>query len=200
MSGPPNTLRQRGDRLVTRVLEATLIELARVGYEHLSIENIASRAGVNKTTIYRRWATTDALALSALESASDRDGLPDTGSLRGDLIAYLTGFREVCRTPAMLSLARMYFYGDASSPLNTIIRERVHQTQCSALLMFQRAIDRGELPPNTDIECLRDLFLGGAQSLILFQQEELSDEKLERTVSVLLLGAAAGAQSSPGEP
>ena len=57
----------------------------------------------------------------------------------------------------MLSLARMYFYGDASSPLNTIIRERVHQTQCSALLMFQRAVDRGEFPSNTEIECLRDL-------------------------------------------
>ena len=100
----------------------------------------------------------------------------------------------------MLSLARMYFYGDAGSPLNTIIRERVHQTQCNALLMFQRAVNRGELLAGTDLECLRDLFLGGAQSLILFQQQELSDEKLERVVSVFLLGAAAGAQSSPGQP
>ena len=185
---------------MAKVLEAALIEMAQVGYEHLSIENVAVRAGVNKTTIYRRWATTDVLALSALESASDQHGLPDTGSLQGDLLAYLIGFREVCRTPVMLSLARMYFGGNEGEGISSLIRERVHQTQCNALLMFQRAIDRGELPPNTDKECLRDLFLGGAQSLILFQDQELSDEKFKRIVSIFLVGAAAGAQFSTGRP
>ena len=48
--------------------------------------------------------------------------------------------------------------------------------------MFRRAVERGELPSETDLELLRDLVLGSAQALILFRHEEFTDEKIERAV------------------
>lgn len=193
MSSPSPVPRRRGEPVVAKVLETTLREIARVGHENLSIDEVAARAGVNKTTIYRRWPTPEALALSAFERAAPEDGLPDTGSLRGDLLAYLKAFREACRTPAVLSLVRMHFSGDFDSKLGALVKERARQGHCDALVMFTRAIDRDELPRDTDVELVRDLVVGSAQYLVLFQHDQCSDEKLERVVSVILCGAARGA-------
>ena len=93
----------------------------------------------------------------------------------------------------MRSLARMQFNGEFDNKLGVIVKERVYQTQWDALMKFHRAIERGELPAEADVELLRDLFLGSAQSLVLFQQQELSDFKLARIVSILLLGATNSA-------
>ncbi|AUX40013.1 TetR family transcriptional regulator [Sorangium cellulosum] len=202
MTSPPGAKQQRGEPLVAKILETTLGEIARVGYEHLSIEEVAARAGVNKTTIYRRWPTPEVLALCAFERFSDNEGISDTGSLRGDLIDYLRRYREVCRSPSMLSLTRMLFAGGLEGKLGALIRERIEKDECGALVMFQRAIERGELPGDTDIELVRDLLLGSAQNLILFRHEQCTDEKIARVVDIMLLGAAHGgrAQRAPSAP
>src|ERR1051325_7702158 len=69
------------------VLEDGLAELASVGFHAPRLERIAKRAGVNKTTLYRRWGTREVLMLEAItERASVKVPIPDTGSLRGDLL------------------------------------------------------------------------------------------------------------------
>lgn len=183
---------KRGEPLVAKILETTLEEVARVGYENLSIEEIAERAGVNKTTIYRRWATPEALVLAAFESASDHDGMSDTGSLRGDLIDYLRRYRAVCRSPVMLSLMRMLFAGGGKGKLCKIIKERIERSECNALVMFERAVARRELPKGTDLPLVRDLLLASAKNLILFRHDACTDETIERIVDIMLLGAAEG--------
>jgi AcrR family transcriptional regulator len=189
----PKTRKRRGEPLVAKILEATLSELARVGYDNLSIEEVAARAGVNKTTIYRRWPTPEALAVSAFESGSDQGHLSDTGSLRGDLLDYLRRYREVCRSPAMLSMVRMHFSGaSTSSTLAALIKERTEKGTCDSLVLFQRAVERGELPNGTDIELVRDLVLGSAEHLIIFRHERCSDKKIEQIVDLMLLGATTG--------
>ena len=78
----------RGSPVVARVLRATIEVLARIGYGALSIEDVANRARVNKTTVYRRWATKAELVRAALRSMGDeRVCEVSTGSLRGDLLA-----------------------------------------------------------------------------------------------------------------
>ena len=78
----------RGDELVAKVFRATLAEVGRVGVEHLSIEEVAERADVNKTTIYRRWPTPEGLARAALACAAESNtSPPDTGSLRASFDA-----------------------------------------------------------------------------------------------------------------
>jgi AcrR family transcriptional regulator len=78
----------RSERVREAVLEAAFGELIDVGYAALSVESIAVRAGVNKTTIYRRWPTLEDLLVDAL-TAWSRDAIPvpDTGSIESDLLA-----------------------------------------------------------------------------------------------------------------
>ena len=82
----------RSARVRAAALEATLAELAESGYPELTLARVASRAGVNKTTLYRRWGTREALVLDAmLELAGEGVKIPDTGSLHGDLLAIARG-------------------------------------------------------------------------------------------------------------
>ena len=79
--------RHRGETVVHDVIEAAREELARVGYRALRIEDVAARAKVNKTTIYRRWPTKVELVQETLKTMFDhQEPLPNTGSLRSDLV------------------------------------------------------------------------------------------------------------------
>jgi len=90
----------RGERLVTNVLEATIAELSRLGAENLSVESVAERAQVNKTTIYRRWPTPEKLVRAALlRIANEGILVPDTGSLRADLSKLIDMLRILLGSP-----------------------------------------------------------------------------------------------------
>jgi AcrR family transcriptional regulator len=181
---------QRGASLVAKVLDAALSEIALVGPDKLSIEDVSRRAGVNKTTIYRRWPDPESLALAAFEHGSGTGSVPNLGALRADLIEYLRQFREVCQSPAMLSLARMQFTGELSGRVGAMVKAKLEDENCNPLTMFERALERGELRPGTDLGLLRDLILGGAQYRMLFRHVSCSDGTLEQMVDVILSGAA----------
>lgn len=90
---PPETAsrpRVEGDREV-EILEATLDVLADVGYDRLTMDAVATRAKASKATLYRRWSTKVALVIDALLLTKGTPELPDTGSLRGDLLAAYCG-------------------------------------------------------------------------------------------------------------
>ncbi len=190
--------RRRGEHLVKKVLETTLEEIAQVGFDKLSIERVAVRAGVNKTTIWRRWPTTEALAMSALAQASDRAGLADTGSLRGDLIEHLRRMREVCRSPAMLSLLRLRFRPALDSALGIALAKRISQADEAWLVYFERAQARNELPQGLDAKELRDIVLGSGQYLIATRHLDLSDRTIEFLVDSFLYGAARPTSGTGG--
>src|SRR5215470_6464023 len=77
------------------ILDTTLSLLSTQGFDAMSIEEVATRAGVGKTTIYRWWDSKEALALEALQSLYTRHPITDTGNLRRDLIAMIEGFIQV---------------------------------------------------------------------------------------------------------
>jgi AcrR family transcriptional regulator len=82
------------------VYDATLAELVRCGYDQASVETIAARAGVHKTTIYRRWRTKDELVASALEAVADsRIEAPDTGDITADLRLLARAVRATLTSP-----------------------------------------------------------------------------------------------------
>src|SRR4051812_28120293 len=90
----------RSARVVSEVLSATLEVFSEHGYAGLSVEAVALRAGVNKTTIYRRWPTKVDLLGAALFSLRDEDPEPpDTGSLREDLVGVLRQLVTRIETP-----------------------------------------------------------------------------------------------------
>ncbi len=82
--------RRRGEELNAAIFEATLAELAEVGYSRLAMERVAARAGASKMSLYRRWPSRAELLIAALQH-QDRapEPAPDTGSLRDDVLAFL---------------------------------------------------------------------------------------------------------------
>src|SRR3954451_10610059 len=105
-SGRTEGGRAGGPRKAQEIFDATLDMLAAHGYEGLTIEGVAERSGVNKTTIYRWWPSKAALLGAALVEA-DLLGFepPDTGSLRGDFVAVVEGIRRLLTEPPARDIA-----------------------------------------------------------------------------------------------
>ncbi|MFI7618227.1 TetR/AcrR family transcriptional regulator [Nonomuraea terrae] len=142
------------------ITEAVLDELAEQGYARLSMEAVAKRAGVGKSALYRRWSSKQEMAISVIsEFSMEQVTVPDTGSLRGDLRAALDTLMKWLTHPRFSRIMPDLVAEAARNPelgeaVETLVgmpkRERV-------AAMFQRAIDRGELPQDTDLELALDL-------------------------------------------
>jgi AcrR family transcriptional regulator len=181
----------RGKQLVAKVMAATIAEMARVGADGLSIEDVAERADVNKTTIYRRWPTPDILARQALLCATETSSTPlDTGCLRSDLIELAREFRRVATSPDMQTIIRMRFAAGTRGRLSTLTSELQEKKHARSKAILQRAVRRGELPKRTDTELLHDVVLGALLYLVVFSRKRSDEARLGRAMRLILDGAA----------
>lgn len=178
----------RGQDILRAVLEA----LAVVGYRALSVEEVAEQAGVNKTTVYRRWPTKKDLVQAALSHlATEGLDVPDTGSLRRDLLALGRLYTERASTLESQSLFRVIAIESPHPELEAIgdaIRER-QQSLVAAIVA--RAVARGELEKGTDPRLLTTVFLGTIHSKLFFNKERVDEAFTARVVDLLLEGLAA---------
>ena len=143
-------LRKRGEALLDAVHQATLEEVAEYGLRGASMDRIAHRAGTGKAVLYRRWPNVRALALdtfaTTLEEQADLD-LPDTGSLRGDLIEHFQRFTTSISGPLGLVLRELISEAAHDSTVATEVQARFGiKLQSQAIAMLQRAMARGEIP------------------------------------------------------
>ena len=173
------------------ILAATLNLLAERGLAAMSIEEIAARAGVGKATIYRRWSSKGLLALDAfVTSFREQQPQPDTGTLRGDLIAALTSWvRAVTQTSMGQMLTGLIAEAQHDQELRAAWRDRVIEPlRVQHRIMLDRAVARGEIPASTDQDVVLDLFFGVAQHRLLLGHHPLDDEFIHQVVDVLLDG------------
>jgi AcrR family transcriptional regulator len=150
-------------RVTDAIRQATFDSLAEVGYGRLSIEAIAKRAGVSKTAIYRRWPSKQDLVLDLVTPIAVRAiPVPDTGSLYGDLLAYLRDGYEVITHPLVSVIAPDLLAEAARNPelAEAFITQVRDPRRGRAAGMIQRAIERGEVPADIDVDCAMD-FIGG---------------------------------------
>ena len=183
--------RPRSQEADRAILSATLDLLASRGLAAMSIEEIAARAGVGKATIYRRWSSKGLLALDAFVTAfAEQQPLPDTGTLRGDLIAALTAWvRAVTQTSMGSMLAGLVAEAQHDEELRAGWRDRVLEPLRSQhRIMLDRAIARGEIPATVDQEAVLDLFFGAAQHRLLLGHLPLTDDFIREIVDVILDG------------
>jgi AcrR family transcriptional regulator len=176
------------------ILAATADLLASRGLAAMSIEEIAARAGVGKATIYRRWPSKGLLALDAFVTLfAEQQPLPDTGTLRDDLIAALTLWvRAVTLTPAGRMLTGLIAEAQHDPSLRAAWRERVLEPLRSRhRIMLDRAIARGEIPATVDREVVLDLFFGAAQHRLLLGHLPLTDDFIREVVDMILNGIMA---------
>jgi len=140
----------RTARVRTDVLAAVEIELADHGYDGLTIDAVAARSGVHRTTVYRRWKTVAGLLVDLLQAGADDAWKPaDTGSLEGDLIAINREvFAALTARPSVTQavIAASFRTPEAAEALTNFWNDRYTRTET----VVRRAIIRGEIPPSTD--------------------------------------------------
>lgn len=172
------------------VLEATLAELAESGYSGLSIEAVARRAGVHKTTVYRQWPHREGLVTAALLHLSDRElPIPDTGSLRSDLVALATAIADQITQPQAAALVRtLVAEGDRLPALRETARSFWSRRFTLTGRVIERAVHRGELRPETDVPLLLEGLIGPLYLRLLVTGEELSEEFIGSVVDLILDG------------
>ncbi|MET0594384.1 MAG: TetR/AcrR family transcriptional regulator C-terminal ligand-binding domain-containing protein [Polyangiaceae bacterium] len=195
MSHASTAKQLRGDRLVANVLEAAIAELSNLGTQNISVENVAERARVNKTTIYRRWPTPERLIRDALMHIA-REGIvvPNTGTLRADLSKLLEMLRILLASPHTHALIRMHLGGTMHGELARLALTIQRQKDKQMKTVFVRAVERGELPPETDIDLLYDTLVGAFFNLAVFRQERASLARMERAIDLILDGAKNSAR------
>ena len=173
------------------MLQATVDSLLDRGYEALSISEIARRAGVHETSVYRRWGTKANLTLDAVLSRS-LTGIPapDTGSLRGDLLALLRGIAAFNNTALGELLVRMALTHGA--PEYEAARAQFWAERFAiGASVLDRAESRGELRPGVDRLLTFETLIGPLHVRKLLTREPLDDGFLEGVVDLILAGITA---------
>jgi AcrR family transcriptional regulator len=182
----------RSARVVRDVLEATTCELARVGYAALRMDEVASNAGVNKTTVYRRWPTKVALVHDALrERAKAIMRAPDTGALRTDLLdlaRQVVAHRSVDQGRA---IARVMLVEMVQPEVADMVRDLREDWIAPWLVVVRRSIKRGELPPKSDPRLVVEVVIGGVMGRVR-RNEPVDDAHLRAVVDLVVLGAQQG--------
>jgi AcrR family transcriptional regulator len=183
--------RPRSQEADRAILAAARQLLAEGGLAAMSFEEVAARSGVAKTTIYRRWTSRGALALDAfLTDFQAQQPLPDTGTLRGDLLAALRAWiRSVTRTSAGPILAGLIAESQLDPELAVAWRERVVESlRRQHKIMLDRAVERGEIPAGTDQEVVLDLLFGAAYHRLLHGHQPLTDRFARQVVDLIIAG------------
>ncbi|MFJ9675855.1 TetR/AcrR family transcriptional regulator [Streptomyces sp. NPDC101221] len=143
--------RRRGTELTRAIYEAALRELAETSFEELSFESVASAAGTGKSVLYRRWSTTAELVLAALkdyEVGLAKPVVPDTGTLRGDLIVILSTLAQVLDEPRGRALWPLMVQRARHPELFQQVMDQVSHPHRVALLACIRGFaDRGQVSP-----------------------------------------------------
>ena len=185
--------RPRSQEADRAILTATAELLAERGLAAMSIEEVAARAGVGKTTIYRRWPSKGLLALDAfVASFREEQAQPDTGTLRGDMLAALRAWvRAVTETPMGSMLTGLIAEAQHDPELRGAWRDRVLEPlRRQHRIMLDRAIARGEIAPSADRDVVLDLFFGAAEHRLLLGHLPMTDEFIAEVVDVILDGVA----------
>jgi AcrR family transcriptional regulator len=197
--------RPRSEKARKAILDAAAELLLANGLSGVSMDAVAERAGVSKATIYRWWPNKEALALDSLfnEWAAAGPNPRDTGSLRGDLLACLQPWaRLVSSRPYGRVIAALLAEVQTDPVFAAEYRHRVVEPRRDqARAIFGRAIERGEIAPETKIEVAIDLLYGPLYHRLLHGHALLGDRFTQEVIDMALGGiqpAPDHAQTPPG--
>lgn len=185
-----------------RILRAARDLLLSSGYAGLAIDEVAERAGVAKTTLYRRWPTKDHLAVAVYADMLDQDvPVTDTGDVRADLTTYLRqiaatldGVRLAGRPPGRTdpsagNVAELIAAAARHPDVGQAVRALYARRIALAIALIERAKERGELRTGTDPVLLLDQLAGALYYRVLVTGAPTDPDYLRRLVSAALDGA-----------
>ncbi len=184
----------RGPKVRRAVLAATLSELAENGYAALTVDNVARRSGVHKTTIYRRWKDRDSLVADAVtDLAAARVPFPDTGDIDADLRELARSLVRFLNSPAgkgvlvatLSDAARIPEIADAK---RLFFQDRFRRAEP----VVAGAIARGQLPPGTDPAELVRTVIAPIYLRLLVTAEPVDQTTADNAAQAALAAGRAG--------
>ncbi|MBA2944622.1 TetR/AcrR family transcriptional regulator [Streptomyces himalayensis] len=196
----PRAGRPRSAAADAAILEATRAALVELGWSKLTLGDVASRAGVAKTTLYRRWAGKNELVVDAVAVLFDELELPDRGSLAADIEGVVLQFAALLDRPeAKTALMAVVAESTRDEPLRERIRTSIVERQKRLVLEGRsRAQARGELPLEQDpaaaartADLIFDVVAGAVVHRTLVSAEPVDEEWATRFTR-LLIGGLAG--------
>ncbi|MEU7020196.1 TetR/AcrR family transcriptional regulator [Streptomyces sp. NPDC048717] len=168
-----------------RILGATLRILAQNGYSKLTIGGVAAEARVGKATIYRSWPNKPALVLDAVREELPPIPNEDTGDSGAELIAVACSLADLyCSQKIRAALPALVADVADDSGLRSFLTERlIDGRKASSRVVLERAVERGVLPPDTDISLVLDSWAGAILFRSLFFEENFDEQTVRRMVA-----------------
>ncbi|WP_405869291.1 MULTISPECIES: TetR/AcrR family transcriptional regulator [unclassified Streptomyces] len=202
---PRATGRPRSAAADTAILAATREALVELGWSKLTLGDVATRAGVAKTTLYRRWTGKNELVVDAVAELFDELALPDRGTLAADIEGVVLQFAAILARPeAKSGLMAVVAESTRDHALRERIRESIVDRQKRLVLEGRtRAQARGELPQETDpgeaartVDLIFDVVAGAVVHRTLVSAEPADEEWVRSFTQVLLLGLTGASRSA----
>ncbi|WP_405731124.1 TetR/AcrR family transcriptional regulator [Streptomyces sp. NBC_00028] len=206
---PRATGRPRSAAADAAILAATREALVELGWSKLTLGDVATRAAVAKTTLYRRWPGKNELVVDAVAELFDELRLPDRGTLAADIEGVVLQFAAILARPeAKSGLMAVVAESTRDDALRERIRASIVDRQKRLVLEGRaRAQRRGELPPETDpgetsrtVDLIFDVVAGAVVHRTLVSAEPADEEWVRGFTRVLLLGLAGASDgANPAE-
>ncbi|KAK1177667.1 TetR/AcrR family transcriptional regulator [Streptomyces sp. NBS 14/10] len=190
---PSGAAALRADKTAA-IAEAVLDELAEHGYGRLSMEAVAKRAGVGKSALYRRWPSKQAMIIAVTSELSvELAEAPDTGSLRGDVLAMLGAVADWLTHPRFSRIfPDLIAEANRDPELAQALARSIGEPRRSRVTeVLDRAVRRGELPPDTDRELALDLLGALVYWHVSIRGVRPGADYLERTADTVLRALGA---------
>ena len=197
----PGTARPGGRTARTRaaVMQAIVDELAEHGYAGTTVERVAARAGIAKTTIYRRWRSLDGLLADVMaERAEQQIPVPDEGDLGSDLRALARSVVASVRPPAIRAAVAGIVAAAVQDPAAREVLSRFLAARAATMtVIIDRATLRGELPPGTDATGVIQTVTALIYYRLFIAGEPASEQVADGAAAIAAAAARAGALATP---
>lgn len=196
----PHRRRRPGGRSANvraAVQRATIELLEQVGYHALQLTDVAERAGVNKSTVYRRWPDKARLVADVMADFADEQvPVPDTGTLHDDLVELITGMAAILDQPATRATLQANVPFAGTDGELDVARQRFWARQfADSAVIVQRAIARAEVDPSTDPRLVLDMVSGPVYFRRLVTNEPVTSDYVARLACAVVATCTRGGMS-----
>src|ERR1700736_5944305 len=194
--GPRRRTGGRSARIQAAVFEATMQCLQEQGDEAWSFASIGERTGIHESTLYRRWKTKEQLVIDAVTHQIAQDiPLPDTGALRSDLIQFLQRLCTFLESAIGQALIQIGIEARNVPAISTLCKDYWQSRSTLWRPLFERALVRGDLAPQTDISLLLETLIGVFYARLFVLREPVDETIPERIVDLVLSGVSGSSST-----
>ncbi|WP_371795108.1 TetR/AcrR family transcriptional regulator [Streptomyces sp. NBC_01718] len=194
--------RRRGrpldDGTTTAILDATLELWGEVGYAAVTVDAVATRSGVSKPTVYRRWSAKRELLIAAIERFVVPADVPDLGTFRDEVTEFLRNRAEMYRQPRVRRMmAGVVAACTEDAEFHGEVQQFLDRFPAAMRLIIQRGIARGEVRPDTDVDMLTAMINGSFYYRTIIEQKGVDERSVQFVVDTIMAAVPPGARSDP---